>query len=216
MSTSPRKRARLKPWQLTATPSMHASPCSVLQRPRSSMSRCSPSRSRPLCGQAFPAPIPRTCSSPTADGRMVLVVAKDDTRVDLKALAKRLSAGRLSFGKPERLEAVLGVSPGSVTPFALINASAARRRRRGRSGDHGFRRGQLPSPRKHGHHPPRHCRSHPLHQGLRPRAVDRSIGLRPFAGLSRLPNGAVRAIFLGQVAQLLAFNSSGATGGQAA
>ena len=57
---------------------------------------------------------------------MVLVVAKDDTRVDLKALAKRLSAGRLSFGKPERLEAVLGVSPGSVTPFALINASAAR------------------------------------------------------------------------------------------
>ena len=60
-----------------------------------------------------------------SDGRMVLVVAKDDTRVDLKALAKRLSAGRLSFGKPERLEAVLGVSPGSVTPFALINASAA-------------------------------------------------------------------------------------------
>ena len=61
-----------------------------------------------------------------SDGRMVLVVAKDDTRVDLKALAKRLSAGRLSFAKPERLEAVLGVSPGSVTPFALINASAAR------------------------------------------------------------------------------------------
>jgi Ala-tRNA(Pro) deacylase len=56
---------------------------------------------------------------------MVLVVAKDDTRVDLKALAKRLAAGRFSFGRPERLEAVLGVSPGSVTPFALINASAA-------------------------------------------------------------------------------------------
>jgi Ala-tRNA(Pro) deacylase len=59
------------------------------------------------------------------NGRMVLVVAKDDTRVDLKALAKRLAAGRFSFGKPERLEAVLGVSPGSVTPFALMNASAA-------------------------------------------------------------------------------------------
>ena len=59
------------------------------------------------------------------DGRMVLVVAKDDTRVDLKALAKRLGAGRFSFGKPPRLEAVLGVTPGSVTPFALINASAA-------------------------------------------------------------------------------------------
>ena len=59
------------------------------------------------------------------DGRMVLVVAKDDTRVDLKALAKRLSAGRFSFGKGELLEAVLGVPAGSVTPFALINPSAA-------------------------------------------------------------------------------------------
>jgi Ala-tRNA(Pro) deacylase len=59
------------------------------------------------------------------DGRLVLVVAKDDTRVDLKALAERLHAGRFSFGKPELLQAILGVSPGSVTPFALINASAA-------------------------------------------------------------------------------------------
>jgi len=59
------------------------------------------------------------------DGRMVLVVAKDDTRVDLKALAKRLGTGRFSFGRPARLEAVLGVTPGSVTPFALINASSA-------------------------------------------------------------------------------------------
>jgi len=59
------------------------------------------------------------------DGRMVLVVAKDDTKVDLKALAKRLGAGRFSFGKAELLEAVLGVSPGSVTPLALIHPSAA-------------------------------------------------------------------------------------------
>ena len=59
------------------------------------------------------------------DGRMVLVVAKDDTRVDLKALAKRLGAGRFSFGKGALLEAVLGVPAGSVTPFALLNASAA-------------------------------------------------------------------------------------------
>ena len=59
------------------------------------------------------------------DGRMVLVVAKDDTRVDLKALAKRLGAGRFSFGKGEQLLAVLGVPAGSVTPFALINVSPA-------------------------------------------------------------------------------------------
>jgi Ala-tRNA(Pro) deacylase len=43
----------------------------------------------------------------------------------LKALAKQLGLGRLSFGKPELLEAVLGVPGGSVTPFALINESAA-------------------------------------------------------------------------------------------
>ena len=59
------------------------------------------------------------------DGRLVLVIAKDDTRVDLKALAKRLGAGRFSFGKGELLQAVLGVPAGSVTPFALINPSAA-------------------------------------------------------------------------------------------
>jgi Ala-tRNA(Pro) deacylase len=59
------------------------------------------------------------------DGRMTLVVAKDDTRVDLKALAKMLGLGRLSFGKPELLEAVLGVPAGSVTPLALINDTAA-------------------------------------------------------------------------------------------
>ncbi len=59
------------------------------------------------------------------DGRKVLVVAKDDTRVDLKALAIRLGAGRFSFAKSEMLEAVLGVPAGSVTPFALINPAAA-------------------------------------------------------------------------------------------
>jgi Ala-tRNA(Pro) deacylase len=60
------------------------------------------------------------------DGSMVLVVAKDDTRVDLKALAGRLGLGRFSFGKAALLEAVLGVPAGSVTPFALINDTARR------------------------------------------------------------------------------------------
>lgn len=59
------------------------------------------------------------------EGRMVLVVAKDDTSVDLKALASRLGLGRFSFGKAELLEAVLGVAPGSVTPFALANDTAS-------------------------------------------------------------------------------------------
>jgi Ala-tRNA(Pro) deacylase len=58
------------------------------------------------------------------DGRTVLVVAKEDTQVDLKALANRLGFGRFSFGKPELLKDVLGIEPGSVTAFALINETS--------------------------------------------------------------------------------------------
>ncbi len=55
-----------------------------------------------------------------------LVVALEDVRIDLKALEKRLGAARLSFGKPELLQAVLGVEPGSVTPFGLMNDTAGK------------------------------------------------------------------------------------------
>jgi len=54
-------------------------------------------------------------------GQLWLVVALEDTPVDLKALPKQIGAARLSFGKPDLLMEVLGVIPGSVTPFALIN-----------------------------------------------------------------------------------------------
>lgn len=54
-------------------------------------------------------------------GACVLVVARDETRVELKKVAAELRLGRLSFGKPELLAERLGVTPGSVTPFALIN-----------------------------------------------------------------------------------------------
>jgi Ala-tRNA(Pro) deacylase len=60
------------------------------------------------------------------DGRVALVVAKDDARVDLKRVAARLGFGRLSFGNAELLGRLLGVTPGSVTPFALINDREAR------------------------------------------------------------------------------------------
>jgi len=36
-------------------------------------------------------------------------------------LSERLGAPRFSFGKPDRMRDVLGVEPGSVTPFSLIN-----------------------------------------------------------------------------------------------
>ncbi len=54
-------------------------------------------------------------------GVLWLVVTLEDTQVDLKALPKIIGSGRLSFGKGELLAQVLGIEPGSVTRFALIN-----------------------------------------------------------------------------------------------
>ena len=56
-----------------------------------------------------------------------LIVAEEDRPVDLKAFRKRIGArGSLSFGSPELLMEVLGVAPGAVTPFGLINDTACR------------------------------------------------------------------------------------------
>lgn len=55
-------------------------------------------------------------------GKVFLVVALNDAEIDLKSLHRLLGAsGRFSFGKPELLYELLGVKPGSVTPFSLIN-----------------------------------------------------------------------------------------------
>ena len=50
-----------------------------------------------------------------------LVVCDEDRKVDMKALQGAIGSARLSFGKPDLLFEVLGVRPGSVTPFALVN-----------------------------------------------------------------------------------------------
>ena len=52
---------------------------------------------------------------------MWLVVALEDRAIDIKRLGEALGAGRLSFGSPDRLRRHIGVEPGSVTPFALVN-----------------------------------------------------------------------------------------------
>ena len=54
-------------------------------------------------------------------GRLWLVIAQEDRDVDLKALRKDIGAAQLSFGKPALLSEVLGLEPGSVTPFGVIN-----------------------------------------------------------------------------------------------
>ncbi|HEX3808309.1 MAG TPA: prolyl-tRNA synthetase associated domain-containing protein [Rhizomicrobium sp.] len=55
-----------------------------------------------------------------------LVVAQEDLRVDLKALSDLLNAPRFSFGSGELLIETLGVPPGSVTPFSIINDGAGK------------------------------------------------------------------------------------------
>jgi Ala-tRNA(Pro) deacylase len=55
-----------------------------------------------------------------------LVVAVESTPVDLKTLHQHIGSGRLSFGSADLLRQVLGVEPGSVTPFAVINDEARR------------------------------------------------------------------------------------------
>jgi len=54
-------------------------------------------------------------------GGLWLVVLRDDFGLDLNGLSKQIGAPRFSFGSGELLIATLGVPPGSVTPFALIN-----------------------------------------------------------------------------------------------
>ncbi|MBO0739060.1 MAG: prolyl-tRNA synthetase associated domain-containing protein, partial [Alphaproteobacteria bacterium] len=54
-------------------------------------------------------------------GGFWLAVMLEDRRPDLKKLAARLGAPRFSFGGVADLYRVLGVQPGSVTPFALVN-----------------------------------------------------------------------------------------------
>ncbi len=53
--------------------------------------------------------------------RHYLVVVGHRTPVDLKRLADLVGDDRLSFGSPERLQARLGLTPGAVSPFGLIN-----------------------------------------------------------------------------------------------
>lgn len=54
-------------------------------------------------------------------GAMWLVVALENRPIDLRAVAETLGHRRFSFGSPRRLMEYLGVVPGAVTPFAVVN-----------------------------------------------------------------------------------------------
>jgi Ala-tRNA(Pro) deacylase len=55
-----------------------------------------------------------------------LVSALEDAEIDLKGVHHRLGAGRFSFGSAALLRELLGIEPGSVTPFAAMNDTAGR------------------------------------------------------------------------------------------
>lgn len=54
-------------------------------------------------------------------GQLFLLCALGGAAIDLNAVSKLIGAGRFSFGNAELLLRHLGVEPGSVTIFALIN-----------------------------------------------------------------------------------------------
>ena len=50
-----------------------------------------------------------------------LFTCEQDKNVDLNFLKQLIKSGRLSFGSPERLYENLGVFPGAVSPFCMLN-----------------------------------------------------------------------------------------------
>ncbi len=50
-----------------------------------------------------------------------LVILAHTQQLDIHDLEKRLRQGKISFASPERMQKYLGLSPGSVSPFGLIN-----------------------------------------------------------------------------------------------
>ena len=53
--------------------------------------------------------------------RHYLVIVMHSKRVDLRSVAGQIGDGKLSFASSERMMTYLGVTPGSVSPFGLIN-----------------------------------------------------------------------------------------------
>ena len=76
-------------------------------------------------GDAFKAAMPgghtKNLFLKDAKGQPWLISALAETVIDLKKAPAAIGSARLSFGSPERMWAKLGVRPGSVTAFALVN-----------------------------------------------------------------------------------------------
>ncbi len=58
------------------------------------------------------------------DGALILISAEAHSELKLNHVHRLIGTKRLSFGAPDLMEEVLGVTPGSVTAFALMNDTA--------------------------------------------------------------------------------------------
>jgi len=76
--------------------------------------------------QALPGGHTKNLFLKDAKGALWLVSALQETRIDLKALPAVIGSGRLSFGSEAIMREALGVAPGSVTAFALVNDAQRR------------------------------------------------------------------------------------------
>jgi Ala-tRNA(Pro) deacylase len=81
-------------------------------------------------GEAIKAAIPgahtKNLFLKDAKDQLWLISAADRTVIDLKRLHHVIGSARLSFGNAELMAATLGVTPGSVTAFGLINDTGHR------------------------------------------------------------------------------------------
>ena len=50
-----------------------------------------------------------------------LISIEESASIDLKKTMQQIQSKKLSFAKPEYLQDILGIEPGSVSPFALLN-----------------------------------------------------------------------------------------------
>ncbi len=73
---------------------------------------------------SLPAPVCKNLFLKDSRNKLWLLIALPETTVHLKTLAKRIDAPELRFAKAELLKEVLGVEPGSVTLFGIVNDTA--------------------------------------------------------------------------------------------
>lgn len=56
------------------------------------------------------------------EGPFLLAVLEEDRKISVNALARAIGAPKVTFGGADELMAQLGVIPGAVTPFGMVNA----------------------------------------------------------------------------------------------